>query len=50
MHCCQHQNVCKRDVEKTLTSASIKSDFYAYACGGWIKKTSLPKDRARYTR
>ena len=25
-------------------------DFYQYACGGWLKSTTLPPDRARYGR
>jgi putative endopeptidase len=26
------------------------SDFYAYACGGWIAATPLPSDKPRWTR
>lgn len=25
-------------------------DFYQYACGGWLRKTGLPADKARYGR
>jgi len=25
-------------------------DFYQYACGGWMKATTIPEDRARYSR
>ena len=25
-------------------------DFYQFACGGWLERTSLPPDRARYGR
>ena len=25
-------------------------DFYAYACGGWLKKTEIPADRASWVR
>lgn len=25
-------------------------DFYAYACGGWLEKTTLPADKSRYGR
>ncbi|MCA9523062.1 MAG: M13 family metallopeptidase [Myxococcales bacterium] len=26
------------------------TDFYRFACGGWIKKTKIPSDRARWMR
>src|SRR3989440_12724161 len=26
------------------------TDFYQYACGGWLKKTPIPEDRATWSR
>src|SRR5689334_6109710 len=26
------------------------ADFYQYACGGWLKKTPIPEDRASWSR
>lgn len=34
-------------LDKTVSPCA---DFYAYACGGWKKGTTIPEDEARWTR
>ncbi|OQR87481.1 endothelin-converting enzyme, metalloprotease family M13 [Achlya hypogyna] len=47
------------DVEPTLPPSVVAlmdpgidpcTDFYQYACGGWLANTTLPNDRSRYSR
>ncbi len=44
-----------KEVSKVVTEAMDGAadpckDFYQYACGGWIRNTVLPSDKARWTR
>jgi len=38
------------DLEAMNNAAGACTDFYQYACGGWIKSHPLPADRASYAR
>jgi len=38
------------DLDAMNKTASACTDFYQYACGGWIKSHPLPADRATYAR
>src|SRR5512132_1007875 len=38
------------DLDAMNKSANACTDFYQFACGGWIKSHPLPADRASYGR
>src|SRR6476469_5237752 len=38
------------DLDAMNKTVSACTDFYQYACGGWIKSHPLPPDRASYAR
>src|SRR5512132_11909 len=38
------------DVDAMDRSANACTDFYQFACGGWVKSHPLPADRASYGR
>lgn len=38
------------DPESMDRSAGACDDFFQFACGGWIKKTPIPDDKARWSR
>jgi len=39
-------------LDESVLDAAVSpcQDFYQYACGGWMKATTIPADRSRYSR
>ncbi|MCX6271408.1 MAG: M13 family metallopeptidase [Bacteroidetes bacterium] len=48
MSCKPHKTNQGLDLGNLDTTVPAKTDFYQYACGGWMKKFPLPAEYARY--
>ncbi len=48
MSCKQHKPNTGISLANLDTSAKAQTDFYQYACGGWMKTHPLPAEYARY--
>jgi len=45
----QTSETLKFDIEAVDKSADACSDFYQYACGGWLKRNPIPADRSYWS-